>query len=170
MICPFCGSDNLPGKETCGNCHQDLAPSERPVPTNAVERCLMEDRVGALKTRQPILVAPDATIAAALAMMLANNVGALLVVGGDGKLLGILTERDLLKKVAGLRDDYDTLPVRDVMTARPESVATTATLNYVLHRMDAGGYRHVPVLDGGKPVGIVSVRAMLRHIVDLCKE
>ena len=50
------------------------------------------------------------------------------------------------------------------------SLASTDTLAFALHKMDGGGYRHVPVLDKGKPIGVVSVRDMLRHITRLCKD
>ena len=83
-------------------------------------------------------------------------------------LLGIFSERDLLKKVAGLHDLYAGMPVKSFMTARPDAVTSGDTLAFVLHKMDTGGYRHVPVVDAGKPVGIVSVRDMLRHITKLC--
>ena len=54
------------------------------------------------------------------------------------------------------------------MTTRPAAVAAADTLDFVLHKMDGGGYRHVPVVNDGKPVGIISVRDMLRHITKLC--
>jgi CBS domain-containing protein len=55
------------------------------------------------------------------------------------------------------------------MTPRPETVAPTDTLNVVLHKMDGGGYRHLPVVHNGKPVCVLSVRDMLRHITRVCK-
>jgi CBS domain-containing protein len=170
MICPFCGSENLPGNETCSNCQHDLTPWDRPLPTNRFERSLMEDPVAALKDREPVLVRGAATVSEAIGLMLHHNVGALLVVDDQGKLAGIFTERDLLKKVAGVHADYAGLPVSQFMTARPESVSKRETLNYALRMMDAGGYRHIPVVEHGRPVSILSVRAMLRHLVDLCKE
>ena len=56
------------------------------------------------------------------------------------------------------------------MTPRPECVKTTDTLNFVLQKMDAGGYRHVPVLQEGKPVSIISARDMLRFVTRLCRD
>jgi CBS domain-containing protein len=170
MICPSCDTHNLPGNEVCSNCEQPLSPYDQVIPTNHVEKCVMEDPVGALKTREPVLVRPDATLREAMGRMLDHNVGAVLVVDDAGQLVGILTERDLLKRVAGTHPDYNDLPVKQFMTPRPDCVTTSGTLNQVLQRMDARGYRHVPIVEAGKPVGILSVRAMLRHIVELCKE
>lgn len=170
MICPTCGWDNLPGNEMCTHCRQDLTLLDRPCAGTRVERSLMEDQVAVLNIEPPTTVLPDTTVRQAVALMLQRNVGALLVVDEAGKLLGIFTERDLLKKVAGIHVLYAAMPVRSFMTYKPVTLARTDTLAVALHKMDGGGYRHVPVLDKGIPVGIVSVRDMLRHITRLCKD
>jgi CBS domain-containing protein len=170
MICPTCGHDNLPGVEQCGNCQHDLTPLDRPCADNRVERHLMEDQVESLTPHPPMTIAPTATVRQAIDLMLAHNVGALLVIDDAGKLLGIFSERDLLKKVAGVHEQFAELPVNRFMTPRPEAVTASDTLNFVLHKMDGGGYRHVPVLEGGRPVSMLSVRDMLRHITRLCRE
>jgi CBS domain-containing protein len=170
MICPNCGWDNLPGNEGCTNCRQDLTPLDRPAPANRVERSLMEDQVQSVKSlAPPIAVKPRTTVREAIAVMLERDIGALLVVDEEGALQGIFSERDLLEKVAGPCENYDR-PVLDFMTAKPASVARTNSLAVVLGKMDAGGYRHLPVVEGGKPVGVVSVRDMLRHITKLCRD
>ena len=86
-----------------------------------------------------------------------------------GSCSAFLVMRDLLTKAA---DDphYATKPVRQLMTANPETVRETDTLAFVLHKMDGGGYRHLPVLRDGQPLGMISVRDMLRHITRLCKD
>jgi CBS domain-containing protein len=167
VICPTCGWDNVPGNEACAHCQQTLTPLDRPTAGCKIERCLMEDQVLALRHRAPTTIEPATTLRQAMDLMLSENVGALLVVDEAGKLLGIFSERDLLKKVAGVHDDYE-LPVRQFMTPQPETVGLTDTLNLVLNKMDGGGYRHLPVIDDGKPVNLLSVRDMLRHITRLC--
>jgi CBS domain-containing protein len=169
MICPNCGHDNLPGSEECNRCQQDLTQLDLPVAQNRVERSLMEDPIRALNPRQPVTIGAAATIREAIQLMLGKDLGALLVVGADGKLLGILSERDLLTKVAGL-PNYDQLPVRQFMTPDPEAVTADDTLAFAVHKMDVGGYRHVPVVADGRPTGVISSRDLLRHIVRLCKE
>jgi CBS domain-containing protein len=170
MICPTCGWDNLPGSEECQNCQQDLTPLDRPVAHDRVERSLMEDMVGVLNPRPPVTVPPTATVGEALQIMLDRNLGTVLVVDAVGELRGIFSERDLLTKVAGVYEDFGGLPVNRFMTPRPETVTATDTLNFALHKMDIGGYRHLPVLTEGKPSGVISVRDMLRHITRLCQE
>jgi CBS domain-containing protein len=169
MICPTCGHDNLPGSEECSRCLQDLTQLDRPAARDRIERSLMEDPVSVLQPRQPITLPTTATVKEALQTLLARDVGALLVVDGEGKLQGIFSERDLLLKVAGDQADYADRPVRELMTPKPETVTAGDTLAFALHKMDVGGYRHLPVLDQDRPVGVVSVRDMLRHITRLCR-
>jgi CBS domain-containing protein len=69
--------------------------------------------------------------------------------------------------VAGL-EDYASRPLRDFMTPAPETVRPEDALAFALHKMDSGGYRHLPVVKDGLPLGMVSVRDMLRHITRLC--
>jgi CBS domain-containing protein len=178
MICPSCCHKNLPGDEVCKRCKQPLTPFDLPQPENSVERSVMYDQVKTLKQNAPVTIDQTATIGDAMALMVSTNVGAILITDKHGHLMGILSERDLLKKVGlltlseseGSGASYQKLPITQFMTPRPECVSTIDTLNFVLQKMDAGGYRHVPVLEGGKPVGIISARDMLRFVTRLCKD
>jgi CBS domain-containing protein len=168
MICPHCGHDNLPGSEECSHCSMDLTQLDRPVAINRIERSLMEDHVRTLRPKQPVTVFPTTTVGETIQLLLDNDIGALLVVDKRGKLVGIFSERDLLTKVAGLYASYADLPVQMFMTRNPEIVTADDTLAFALHKMDVGGYRHLPVLQDDFPIGVISVRDMLRHITRLC--
>lgn len=170
MICPHCGHDNLPGSEECTHCLMDLTQLDRPVAHDRIERSLMEDPVTILQPKKPITILPTSTVGEALRTMLERDIGALLVVDDTGKLLGIFSERDLLIRVAGLHDPFADLPVRRFMTPNPETVTTKDSLAFALHKMDVGGYRHLPVLQDGRPTGVISVRDLLRHVTRMCKE
>src|SRR5262245_60818164 len=122
MICPNCNYDNLPGSETCARCHQDLTQLDVPIAQDRVQRSLMEDPVSVLGQHTPITVRPDLSIHEAIQIMLARNIGALMVTDADGKLVGVLSERDLLTKVAGEVAPSEVRPVRDFMTRNPETV------------------------------------------------
>jgi CBS domain-containing protein len=169
MICPNCGFVNLPGNEECSHCHQDLTQLDLPIPQNHIEKSLMEESVRVLRPRQPVTVAPTATVQEAMQIMLDHNIGALLVVDAEGKLRGIFSERDVLRKVAGSSRGYTELPVTEFMTPNPETITADDPLAFALHKMDIGGYRHLPLVADGRPFGVVSVRDMLRHITRLCK-
>src|SRR5207244_3870741 len=139
----------------CGHCGGDLTQLDRPTAQNRVERSLMEDPVALLQPREPLTLRATATVAEAMRTMLAKDVGALLVVDAEGKLLGIFSERDLLTKVAGIHADYAGRPIVDFMTSKPETVSSGDTLAFALHKMDVGGYRHMPLLLDGKPAGVI---------------
>jgi CBS domain-containing protein len=170
MNCPSCGHSNLPGDDVCKHCKQPLTSFDLPTPENPVERIVMYDQVKTLKQQSPVTLPHNATIGDAMALMESANVGAILIVDDAGLLVGVFSERDLLKKLVGAVANYETMPIVQFMTPRPESVSTTDTLNFVLQKMDAGGYRHVPVVEAGKPVGIISARDMLRFLTRLCRE
>src|ERR1700733_5613728 len=101
MICPSCCHKNLPGDDVCRHCKRPLTPFDLPQPENPVERSVMYDQVKSLKQHPPVTIGPTATISQAIDLMAAANVGALLVVDAAGRLLGIFSERDLLKRVVG---------------------------------------------------------------------
>ena len=170
MICPRCGQNNLPGSEACRHCQCDLTALDRPEPLDRVEHSLMADTVASLNPRPPVVVGPGATVAAAVRVLLDAEVGAVLVVDAGGRLAGIFSERDLLTKVTGLTTPLDQLPLEQFMTPRPETVTATDTLAFALHKMDVGGYRHLPVVADNKPVGILSVRDLVRHLTGMCRE
>jgi CBS domain-containing protein len=170
MICPGCSHDNFPGQEYCSNCLHDLTQLDRPTSRDRVERSLMEDPVSVLQPRKAVTLAPEATVGEAIRIMLDRDIGSVLIVATDGRLAGIFSERDLLTRVAGQVADYASRPVSEFMTANPETIRPTDTLALALHKMDSGGYRHLPVLKDGQPLGMLSVRDMLRHITRLCKE
>src|SRR5262245_36449857 len=139
MICPSCGHDNLPGNETCSLCQQSLTPLDFPCAGSRVEKSLMCDQVAVLPPKPVVTIGAETTIREAIDLMLEKNVGAVFVVDAAGKLLGIFSERDLLKRVAGLIDNPLDQPVGPYMTPRPVAVARHDTLNYVIHKMDGGG-------------------------------
>jgi CBS domain-containing protein len=169
MRCPICNHNNLPGSESCARCLYDLTQLDRPVAQDRVERSLMEDTVSVLGPRPAVTLLPTATVAEAIQTMIHHDIGALIIVDEAGRLVGILSERDLLVKAAGLVDDYRARPVADFMTRQPETVRPCNSLAVALHKMDVGGYRHLPVVQDGLPQGMISVRDVLRHVTRICK-
>lgn len=168
MICPRCGFDNLPGESECRKCLCDLTALDRPEPADRVESSLMRDSVGQLKPRLPAVVPLGVSVARAVQVLLDEDVGAVLIVDAAGLLVGIFSERDLLTKVAGA-GPIDQLRVDDYMTPKPQTVDPDDKLAFALHKMDVGGYRHLPVVRDGKPVAILSVRDVMRHMTKLCR-
>ncbi|MFV0665514.1 cyclic nucleotide-binding/CBS domain-containing protein [Denitromonas sp.] len=107
-----------------------------------------------------ITAAPQMMVSEAAQIMSKAHVGAILVVD-NGALTGIFTERDALQRVLARGIDPTTTPLSVVMTAKPITVSANLPLGHALHLMYDGGFRHVPVVDQGKPIGMVSARDAL---------
>jgi CBS domain-containing protein len=163
MRCPACDHANPPGADECERCQTPLAALDAPTPHGPVETSLLSDPVSTLEPRPPVTVSVTAKLGEAIRAMIDQRVGALLVTGPAGELVGILTERDFLAKVAGQKG-YEQLPVDRFMTTSPETVSPNDLLVAALAKMDTGGYRHLPVVQDGKPVGVISVRDVLRYL------
>jgi CBS domain-containing protein len=172
MICPTCGFDNVPGSEYCQNCENDLALLDRPEPRDRVEQSLMDDCVEVLNPRSAVTLPADAPVSQAIQTMLEANSGAVLVCEDGEKIVGILTERDLLLKVVATSDQEEdrlSQPLRNFMTPKPEMLREDHSLAFALHKMDFGGYRHMPVHRKDAPVGMISVRDLLSHVTQICE-
>jgi CBS domain-containing protein len=98
-----------------------------------------------------------ATVREAAREMRTRRVGAVLVAAGD-RLEGIITERDMVNRVVAEGLDPDGTKLAEVMTRNPDTVGPNDTALVALRRMQDGGYRHLPVVDNGHLVGIVSRR------------
>jgi len=107
-----------------------------------------------------LVAPPQTTVAKAAQLMAKKNVGALMVVV-DGKLVGIFTERDVVTRVVALGLDPAATTVASVMTPDPISVTPDEVFGRALLLMHDHSFRHVPVVENGKPVGIVSSRKAL---------
>ena len=110
-------------------------------------------------TRDLLTIEPDAPLSEAARHMASRGVGAVVVLDGD-RLSGILTERDVLKAVAGGYEPEAS--VRDWMTRHPETVESTESTDHAAALMIHGGFRHLPVVDEGRTVGILSIRDLMR--------
>ena len=106
-----------------------------------------------------LTVEPDVRLAEAARRMAQRGVGAVLVLEGE-RLAGILTERDLLKAVAAVFTDE--ARVSEWMTRQPETVEPDESTDQAASLMIHGGFRHLPVIEGGRPIGILSIRDLMR--------
>lgn len=122
---------------------------------------MLDYPVRKIMRRQKLLTAkPEAFVAKVAQRMAARNVGAILVIEGE-RLVGIFTERDLLVRVIAAGLEPRTTRLAEVMTPAPATITADRPLGYALVVMYRGGFRHLPVTEDGKPVGIVSARSAL---------
>lgn len=118
-------------------------------------------RIRKVMERKKFLVAPPETsVSKAARLMAKKNVGAVMVVKNK-RLVGIFTERDAVIRVIAEGRDTQTTALADVMTADPQTVSPEESFGYALLMMYENGFRHVPVLEKGMPIGIVSARNAL---------
>jgi len=122
--------------------------------------------VAEVMVRDRIVAAgPDATLREASRIMSRERVGSILVLGGDGRLRGIFTERDLVHALAGGADP-DAAVVGDYMTRDPVTCGPGESLVEAAHKMIEHGIRHLPVVDStGRVLGVVSIRDVLRRLL-----
>lgn len=100
------------------------------------------------------------TVSEAARLMREKRVGAVAVVE-EGKLIGIFTERDALFRIVAEGRDPQTVRLAEVMTRDPQTIHPDKPFADALHIMYEGGFRHVPVVEDGRPIGIISARDAL---------
>lgn len=110
-------------------------------------------------------VAPDSSVFDALKMMAEKNCGALLVMS-DGKLRGILTERDYARKVILLGKSSHELAVREIMSDKVVCVGPTQTVDECMALMSSKRIRHLPVLEGGHVIGVLSIGDLVKAVIE----
>lgn len=164
QVCPYCDHEVIEGADECEACGQPLTEFNLPVPASPLERALLSDRVKLFQGRQPLIVSPTMPVREVLRLMVDNKVGCVAVTEKK-KLVGIFTERDVLLKLGERAAELGSHPVSEFMTAQVESLPPTAKIAFAVHRMDLGGYRHIPVTGPeGEPTGIFSVRDILAYV------
>jgi len=115
-----------------------------------------------IRDREPYSMNASATVQEAAEFMAARNVGAVCVVDDNGKLLGVISERDVLRRVVVLKRDPNAVKVGDVLSKLRAVINCDETPHQALERMEQIGTRHLPVVDGERWVGMLSMRDLMR--------
>jgi CBS domain-containing protein len=113
-----------------------------------------------MEERKLVTAPPQTTVSKAAKLMAKRNVGAVMVVD-EGRLVGIFTERDAVFRVMARDLNSQTTRLVDVMTKAPITLAPDKSFGYALLIMHENGFRHVPVTESGKLIGVVSARNAL---------
>ena len=114
------------------------------------------------KPREIITSSKKTSLDAAMDLLISNNIGCLPVVDDDGKLIGIISDKDIFRKIHDTKGQYHDLTVGDVMTDALIVGLPDDDIAYIAGVMDKNWIRHVPILDGEKLVGLVSQRDIIR--------
>jgi CBS domain-containing protein len=166
LVCPNCEHENIDGADVCDECEQSLIAQSMPKPATSFERAIMKDRIHLLEPREPLVVEPDATVAMVVKLMHSHRVGCAIVVDDERHVLGIFSERDALMRLGVDYAAHAGRPVSQFMTMPAATLREDDKIAFALHRMDLGGYRHVPITDGDRIAGVISVRDILRYLTD----
>ena len=167
--CSYCGHENIVGSDHCGKCLHSFMHKDTPKPSkDKLHKLIMTERVADFISKvPPIIVSPKTSVQEVIEKMQAfPTKGCVLICDENKKLLGIASIRDILLKVAGKIKDPSTTPVEKIMTPRPECLDKDAPLSFALHKMSIGKFRHVPVLDHGTPIGVVSTRDVIEYLTN----
>lgn len=120
--------------------------------------------------KNPVMLPPTASVKQACQIMRDHRVGAVLVADENGQLLGIFTGRDAVNRVLAAGKSPSKTHLSEVMTEKPTTMPPHTTAIEALRLMWDGGFRHIPVLEGGKVVGIVSRGDFKAHEHDRLEE
>ena len=161
MICPVCQFGNFPGDDNCANCGADLWSADTPQQVTTFRGRLLGLHLDALGAPAPALIDAGAGVEDAIERMQQEGIDCLLVTD-RGALVGIFTDRDAILKVAGQPASGRT--IGEVMTPDPVILRSGDPVAVAIHKMAVGGFRHVPIVQGGTPVGVVSARDVFRHL------
>jgi CBS domain-containing protein len=164
VTCPACGFENIAGEDECARCGTPLTGSDVPAPHTRFESRLVSGRLAGLASQEPLLVPRDVPVSEALETMRQEGADAVLVVD-RGRLVGIFTERDALLKLAGRSLVGKT--IGDVMTRDPVVLREDDSVAVAINKMAVGGFRHIPLVEWGRPTGIVTARDVFHRIAEI---
>jgi CBS domain-containing protein len=115
------------------------------------------------KGRDVVTIEPNATLADAVKLLAEKRIGAVVILGADRRIVGILSERDIVRALAENGRNALDGPVSAAMTRKVSTCHERETISTIMERMTIGKFRHIPVADQGKLVGIVSIGDVVKH-------
>jgi len=167
MLCPYCSFENIEGVDQCARCDVDLT-DVRNIQDNEhsdIERNLLKQSLEMIATKDYVEMSPDTTVRNAIDLMNKGGFHCAMIIENQS-IVGIFTERDILNKLAQQFKDKADSPVSDFMTTKPVTLRSQDPIVYGLNRMMVGEYRHIPIEKNGQLSGMVSVRDVLRYMVE----
>ena len=117
----------------------------------------------AAKGREITSIEPGASVKSAVALLAERRIGAVLVLGADRRIVGILSERDIVRAIAERGAAALDEPVSRPMTRKVSTCTESETIASLMERMTEGKFRHLPVVDQGRLVGIISIGDVVKH-------
>ena len=164
MICPACQAENIEGADECSSCGESLYGLDRSdASKNDATPEFIRQPISNLPKRPFGVVGNSDPVGLAIRQMQDQAATFVLVTDGDA-LTGILTASDILHKVAGPNEDLNAVTCGQVMTPNPTSLQNDDSIALALNIMAFGEFRHIPILEDARPVGVIDVNDVFRHI------
>jgi CBS domain-containing protein len=120
--------------------------------------------------KKVVTVVVEDTAFQAAKLMADNHIAALVVVDGEGKIIGIVTERDMTQRIIAAGLDGKTTPVKHIMTGNPDTLSPEDSAGDALELMQTRNYRHLPVTEDGKCIAVVSIRDLYVSVKEALEE
>ena len=117
------------------------------------------------KGREVVTIEPSASLADAARLLAEKRIGAALVLGADQRIAGILSERDIVRALAAQGAAALDASISQTMTRKVETCTIRETVTNIMERMTIGKFRHMPVVEQGRVVGVVSIGDIVKHRV-----
>ena len=164
--CPLCEFANIEGADLCEQCGQPLDDAHELLAKNAVEHGLLVDVIDSLSPKTPVVVDATTSVKDVLGLLVSQKIGCVFI-HQDDAIVGVFSERDALIRVGAEVSKLADEPISKFMTRNPQSLPNNARIAFAVHRMDVGGFRHVPIVDGeSRAIGVISVRDILRYLAE----
>lgn len=164
VICPDCRAENIEGTDICVACGADLGQLKAPHAETALEERLASAHLRDIAVNKALDVSPGDPVFLAVHFMRKHNAECVLVRDESEKIVGILSERDILMKAAGAKNDLMAMAVRDIMTPDPVILREDDTIAIALHKMAVGGFRHIPFVDSDRTTLMVSIQDVFQYV------
>jgi CBS domain-containing protein len=121
-----------------------------------------------LKSKPPgfIAIAPEMLVSGVIAVLAEKRIGAVLVVNAQGELIGILSERDVVRSLSSHAIGTLSLKASDLMTPNPTTATPATTVEQAMEMMTDGHFRHLPIVEGGRLIGLVSIGDVVKARID----
>ncbi len=161
--CPSCGYSNIEGEDRCTQClhtlHHVHIPKKK---LDNIQSAMMSAPISDLVTGDDLLVTATTDSLDKVVKIFQEQKKNCVLVYKNQKMVGILSNRDILWKVVGKQKDLSKVKVGDVMTPNPEYVMPDDPIAFAVNKMAMGGFRHIPVIqEDGKPVSIILIKDVL---------
>lgn len=165
--CPSCGFENIEGSERCEQCLHSMVVHKiaKPASEDRYQNALMNAPVSEMVTGEDLLVAAPSDTVAKIVEIFQKKAKSCVLIYEKKKLVGIFSNRDLIRRVAGIHENLSKVKIREVMTATPEYVGLNDPISFLVNKMAMGGFRHVPVIaSDGSPISIVNIHDVMHYL------